>query len=190
MHRTESSLQLRMFSGRPAESVWSSVSEMCRGSPRGKTSAVPGLGISKMPFLPVWFLGGFLALAAEPQQMANWTSTTRPSGAILMPHMLHPAAMTSWRLLSHSPSQPSPWLHNPNCWEETSACTNTHIHTRIKTSWSSESPHARHSKATVGYYFISLTHTGNAKECGNCHHFLLIFLNIQISHVMKLNCWY
>ncbi|TNN88589.1 hypothetical protein EYF80_001372 [Liparis tanakae] len=33
-------------------------------------------------------VGVFLALAAGPQQMAKWTSATRPSGAILMPHML------------------------------------------------------------------------------------------------------
>lgn len=74
----------------------------------GETSAVLGPGILKMPFFLRGFWGGFLALAEGLQQMANWTSMTRPSGAILMPHMLHPAAMTSWRLLSHRPSQPSP----------------------------------------------------------------------------------
>lgn len=40
----------------------------------------------------------FPALSVEPQQMANWTATMGPSGAIFMLHMLHPVAMTSWRL--------------------------------------------------------------------------------------------
>lgn len=94
----------------------SSVSRMCREAPRGSWCC-PGPWHFENAILPVWFLGGFLALAAEPQQMANWTSAMRPSGAILMPHMLYPAAMTSWRLLSQSPSQPSPWLHNTDCGE-------------------------------------------------------------------------
>lgn len=93
----------------------------------------PGPWHLKMPIFLCGFWEregeGFLALSAGPQQMANWTSTMRPSGAILMLHMLHPAAMTSWRLFSHTPSQPSPWLHNPNCGEQTSALTNTkHTH--------------------------------------------------------------
>lgn len=111
-------------------SVW----DVLRNS-RGAASAVPGPGIWKCQSFCVFSEEGrgcgesFLALSAGPQQMANWTSTMRPSGAILMLHMLHPAAMTSWRLLSHSPSQPSPWLHNPNCGEQTlQTLTNTNRH--------------------------------------------------------------
>lgn len=156
MHHMESSLHLRMFSGSPSESVWSSVSGMCRGTPVGQQVLSRALVFENVN-LSVCFQrkgGGcgesFLALSAGPQQMANWTSTMRPSGAILMLHMLHPAAMTSWRLLSHSPSQPSPWLHNPNCGEQTSALTNTNRH-QYENPFQARNHHM-HSKTFQTYY--------------------------------------
>lgn len=70
-------------------------------------------------------------------------------------------------------------------------CTHGHICTlTLKTTCSPKSPHVRHCKETAAYYFNQPNTNWYRKTAGNCRQSLLTFLNVQISHVIQLNCWY
>ena len=117
-----------------------------------------------LSFFSVFWEGerGFLALSVGPQQMANWTATVQPSGAILMLHMLHPGAITSWRMeilaIPHSHHHDYTIQNVVNTFHCVKN-TNTQQH---KSPLVTINHHVKHSKSIVGYYFINPTHSGDA----------------------------
>lgn len=162
MHRTESLLQLRMFSGSPTESIWSSVSGMCRGAPWGNERC-PRPWHLKMPF----FLCGFGGASWPWLQDHNRWPTGHPRRCLLVPSSCHicftPRLWFPGDCFLTVPHSRHHGYTIPIAGEQTSVYT--HAHTPVlKPSWSPKSPHSRHYKTTVGYYFISPTHTGNARQ--------------------------
>lgn len=164
MRGTESSLQLRMFSGTPADSVWSSVSGMCWGAP-GTTSAVPGPGIWKCCSSCVvsrGLPGSGCRITTDGQldihDKAFWCH----------PHATY-ASPCGYDFLeiAFSQSLTAVAMATQSQLLRTDLSVHKHTHTlTLKPSWIPKASHGRRSKDIVVYYFISLTHSGNARQWG------------------------
>lgn len=192
MHHMESSLHLRMFSGTPTESVWSSVSGMCWGTPAGQQVLSRALVFENVN-LSVCFQrkGGGVGKASWPclQDHNRW-----PTGHLRCVLLVPSSCYICFTLQLWLPGDcfltvPHSRHHGytiPIVGNRPYKHLQTQTDTSMKTLFKPEitTCTARHSKPTIRQSFISLAHSGNTGHCITAITSLLIFCNIQISHVM------